>query len=189
MSRPAKRVASTRALAPKKRSAKAAGGESSVLVEVGARAPAFTLRGGDGKKHALAALKGSPVILYFYPRDHTPGCTQEACDFRDSHREVVRSGGVVLGISPDSAESHGDFAASLGLPFVLLSDEPSAGGIPAVCERYGVWQKKSMYGKSFMGVVRTTYLIDRSGRVARRWDRVSVRGHADEVVSALRALA
>ncbi len=189
MSRPAKRAASTREAATKKRSARAEGGEPGALVEVGARAPAFNLRGGDGKKHALAAYKGTPVVLYFYPRDQTPGCTQEACDFRDSHREIVRSGGVVLGISPDSTDSHGDFAASLGLPFVLLSDEPSAEGIPAVCDRYGVWQKKSMYGKSFMGVVRTTYLIDGRGRVARRWDRVSVRGHADDVVSALRALA
>jgi len=183
-----RRKASTRVSTPKKRSTRSAPGVGGPTVEVGMRAPAFNLLGGDGKKHSLASYKGKVVVLYFYPRDHTPGCTQEACDFRDAHRAIARSGGVVLGISPDSPESHGDFAESLGLPFVLLSDEPSASGSPPVCVRYGVWQKKSMYGKSFMGIVRTTYLIDRGGRVVRRWDRVSVRGHAAEVIAALRAL-
>lgn len=173
MSRPAKRKAS-------------AGAGATALVAIGARAPAFTLPDGDGKKHSLTRYKGKLVVLYFYPRDHTPGCTQEACEFRDAHTAIVRSGGVVLGISPDAPDSHGDFVESLGLPFVLLSDEPAADGIPAVSTRYGVWQKKSMYGKSFMGIVRTTYLIDRSGRVAQRWDRVSVRGHAVVVLAALR---
>lgn len=192
MSRPGKRKASVGGGAPKKRPAKATKGGAAALVEVGARAPAFTLPGGDGKKHSLADYKGKCIVLYFYPRDHTPGCTQEACDFRDAHRAIARGGGIVLGISPDSPKIHADFTASLGLPFVLLSDEPSTAGstagCPSVCARYGVWQRKSMYGKSFMGIVRTTYLIDRAGRVARRWDRVSVRGHADEVIAALRAL-
>lgn len=183
-----RRKASTRVGTPKKRSNRRAPGVGGPTVEVGMRAPAFTLPGGDGKKHSLADYKGKLIVLYFYPRDHTPGCTQEACDFRDAHRAIARGGGVVLGISPDSPESHGDFAESLGLPFVLLSDEPSASGSPPVCVRYGVWQTKSMYGKSFMGIVRTTYLIDRGGRVVRRWDRVSVRGHAAEVIAALRAL-
>ena len=183
-----KRQGRSGAVARPKKSSAPSSRIAAAPVEVGARAPAFALIGGDGKTHSLAAHKGKPIVLYFYPRDHTPGCTQEACDFRDAHRSVVRSGGVVFGVSPDSPDSHSEFAASLGLPFVLLSDAPPADGSPPVCVRYGVWQKKSMYGKSFMGVVRTTYLIDCTGRVARRLDRVSVRGHTAEVLAALRAL-
>ena len=129
------------------------------------------------------------MILYFYPRDNTPGCTQEACQFRDLHAAVKKRNGVVLGISPDSQSSHASFAKKFNLPFVLLVDEPAASGTPAVSNAYGVWQEKSMYGRAYMGVVRTTYVIAKNGTVANRFDKVSVNGHVGEVVAAVKAIA
>jgi peroxiredoxin Q/BCP len=155
------------------------------LIEVGRRAPAFTLEDQDGNRHRLSEYKGAPVVLYFYPKDDTSGCTKEACAFRDLMPEFGRGKGkaVVLGVSPQDVKSKAKFAAKHGLNFPVLADDGAA-----VSEKYGVWREKSMYGRSYMGVVRTTYLIDKSGKVARRWDKVKVPGHAGEVLEAVKSL-
>ncbi len=165
------------------------------LIDPGQRAAAFTLQDADGNTHRLSALKGRPVVLYFYPRDSTPGCTTQACAFRDWVTTQTSHDGVgsqtsqgpdaatILGVSPDSAKAHQKFATKQSLNFPLLIDPDQA-----IAEKYGVWQEKSMYGKTYMGIVRTTYLIDATGKVARRWDKVKVKGHVDEVVTALAAL-
>jgi peroxiredoxin Q/BCP len=159
------------------------------LVEEGRVAPAFTLPDQDGTRVSLKELRGRPVVLYFYPKDDTSGCTAEACQFRDQLPDFQSADAVILGVSPDGVASHRRFVDKHGLPFTLLADEPpAAGGDPAVSARYGVWQEKSMYGRTYMGVVRTTYLIDAEGRVARRWDRVKVPGHAEAVLEAVRSL-
>jgi len=169
----------------KKTAVKKASVSSGALIEPKKLAPNFTLVDGAGVSHSLADYAGSAVILYFYPRDNTPGCTQEACQFRDLHAAVKKRNGVVLGISPDSQSSHASFAKKFNLPFVLLVDEPAASGTPAVSNAYGVWQTKSMYGKSYMGIVRTTYLIGADRKVVKRWDKVSVTDHGAEVLAAL----
>jgi peroxiredoxin Q/BCP len=171
--------------AAKKTAVKKASVSSGALIEPKKLAPNFTLVDGAGVSHSLADYVGSAVILYFYPRDNTPGCTQEACQFRDLHAAVKKRNGVVLGISPDSQSSHASFAKKFKLPFVLLVDEPAASGTPAVSNAYGVWQEKSMYGKSYMGIVRTTYLIGADRKVVKRWDKVSVADHGAEVLAAL----
>lgn len=158
------------------------------LIDPGKRATAFTLADQHGGMHALKDYAGRAVVLYFYPKDDTDGCTKEACAFRDLLPKFESSDAVVLGVSPDSAESHAKFAAKHGLNFTLLADPPGKDGVPKVCGKYGVWGEKSMYGRRFMGVIRTTYLIGPSGRVVRRWDRVSVPKHAAEVLAALRAM-
>ena len=147
------------------------------LVEVGRKAPAFTLADQDGKKHALKDCLGKPVVLYFYPKDDTSGCTKEACQFRDQQPDFKKAKATVFGLSPDSVESHRKFADKHELNFTLLSDPKDADGDPKICIKYGVWQEKSMYGRKYMGIVRTTYLIDAKGKVARRWDKVKVPGH------------
>ena len=144
------------------------------LVDVGRKAPAFTLADQDGKKHALKDFLGKPVVLYFYPKDDTSGCTKEACQFRDQKPDFKKAKAVVLGVSPDSVDSHRKFVDKHELNFTLLSDPKDADGNPKICAKYGVWQEKSMYGRKYMGVVRTTYLIDAKGRVAQRWDKVKV---------------
>jgi len=159
------------------------------LIAVGAKAPDFTLPDASGKLVTLSAFKGKPVVLYFYPKDDTPGCTQEACDFRDNLAQLKKCGCTVIGISPDSPKSHAKFAAKHGLAFTLLADEPGAAGTPAVCAQYGVWQEKSMYGRAYMGVVRTTYVLAKDGTVAQRFDKVSVTGHVDEVMGVVKSLA
>ncbi|MGA1222967.1 MAG: thioredoxin-dependent thiol peroxidase [Phycisphaerales bacterium] len=159
------------------------------LVAVGATAPEFTLPDAGGKPVSLSTLKGKPVVVYFYPKDDTSGCTAEACDFRDNLQQFRKLGCTVIGISPDSVKSHAKFAAKYKLTVTLLADEPDAAGVPAVCTAYGVWQEKSMYGRAYMGVVRTTYIIDANGKVAHRFDKVSVTGHVDEVLSAVKSLA
>jgi peroxiredoxin Q/BCP len=151
------------------------------LVEPGKTAPAFTLKDQHGKTHRLADYAGRPLILYFYPKDDTPGCTKEACAFRDLLPKFKASKAAVLGVSILGEASKAKFAGKYDLTFPLLADEDHA-----IAEKYGVWQKKSLYGRSFMGIVRTTYLIDANGKVARRWDNVKVDGHADEVMSAVR---
>ena len=171
--------------AAKKTAVKKASVSSGALIEPKKLAPNFTLVDGAGVSHSLADYVGSAVILYFYPRDNTRGCTQEACQFRDLHAAVKKRNGVVLGISPDSQSSHASFAKKFKLPFVLLVDEPAASGTPAVSNAYGVWQEKSMYGKSYMGIVRTTYLIGADRKVVKRWDKVSVADHGAEVLAAL----
>ena len=171
--------------AVKKPAVKKTSAAAGALIEPKKLAPNFTLVDGTGVSHSLDDYAGSAVILYFYPRDNTPGCTQEACQFRDLHSAVKKRNGVVLGISPDSQSSHASFAKKFKLPFVLLVDEPASNGTPAVSNTYGVWQQKSMYGRSYMGIVRTTYLIGADRKVVKRWDKVSVTDHGAEVLAAL----
>jgi peroxiredoxin Q/BCP len=151
------------------------------MLKEGDKAPAFQLESDEGTKIALKDLKGKAVVLYFYPKDLTPGCTQEACDFRDSSARLKKAGAVVLGVSRDSVESHRKFAGKHELNFPLLSDPDGK-----VCEAYGVWQEKSLYGRKFMGIVRTTFVISPEGRIARLFPKVKVNGHVDEVLEALR---
>lgn len=158
------------------------------VIEIGARAPAFALRDQNNDKRSLAEFRGRPVVIYFYPEDDTPLCTTQACDLRDAHDEIVALGAAVLGISPDSVESHAAFAKKFGLPFTLLADVPDARGTPRVCAKYGAWGEKSMYGRTVVGMLRTTYLVDAQGRVARRWDRVRTPGHAQRVLEAVKDL-
>ncbi|MFB0986954.1 MAG: thioredoxin-dependent thiol peroxidase [Phycisphaerales bacterium] len=158
------------------------------LIEVGRKAPVFTLQDQAGEKHALKDFLGKAVVLYFYPKDDTSGCTAEACQFRDQAPDFKKSKSVVFGVSPDSVESHRKFVDKHELNFTLLADPKDAEGDPKVCMKYGVWQEKSMYGRKYMGVVRTTYLIGPDGKVAERWDKVKVPGHADAVLEAIRSL-
>ncbi len=150
------------------------------MVAVGEKAPDFTLLADDGRKVSLKGLRGKKVVLYFYPKDDTPGCTAEACSFRDNLGRVTTKGAVVLGVSRDDTASHGKFRDKYHLNFPLLSDDEGS-----VTEAYGVWKKKNLYGRSFMGIERTTFLIDEDGKVARIWPRVKVDGHTDEVLAAL----
>jgi peroxiredoxin Q/BCP len=152
-------------------------------IEEGRSAPDFTLRGDDGQEVRLSALRGKPVVLYFYPKDDTPGCTREACSFRDRKSELAEHGAVVLGVSPDDVTSHGRFRDKYGLNFPLLADP----GHP-VAEAYGAWREKTLYGKKSMGIQRSTFLIDGAGKVRRVWKRVNVDGHDAEVLAALSAL-
>jgi peroxiredoxin Q/BCP len=153
------------------------------LIEPGKKAPAFSLKDQTEKVHRLADYAGRPVVLYFYPKDDTPGCTKEACAFRDNLPRFKTSKAAVLGVSILDEASKARFADKYDLNFPLLADEEHE-----VAEKYGVWQKKSLYGRSFMGNVRTTYLIDRDGKVAKRWDNVKVDGHAEAVLEAVAAL-
>ncbi|MCC6493402.1 MAG: thioredoxin-dependent thiol peroxidase [Pirellulales bacterium] len=153
-------------------------------IEPGQKAPAFTLTADDGTKVRFADLAGGPVVLYFYPKDDTPGCTKEACAFRDRSGELAKLGARVLGISPDDVASHQRFRDKYRLNFTLLADPDHA-----VAEKYGAWREKNMYGKVSMGVQRSTYLIDAAGKVARLWKRVQVEGHDEQVLGALRELA
>lgn len=150
----------------------------------GSVAPDFTAVAHDGSVVRLAALKGRPVVLYFYPKDDTPGCTVEACGFRDAHARFARHKAVVLGVSPDSGKSHLKFREKYGLPFTLLVDESHA-----VAEKYGAWREKSMYGKKYMGVARSTFVIDAAGRIAKAFTSVKPQGHEQEVLAAVAGLA
>lgn len=158
------------------------------MIEDGRKAPAFTLCDQDGKKHSLKDYAGKSVVLYFYPKDDTSGCTKEACEFRDLKAKFARAKAVILGVSPDDEKSHRKFIDKHELNFTLLADPKGADGDPKVCLKYGVWQEKSMYGRKYMGVVRTTYLIGPDGKIARRWDKVKVADHAEEVLEAVKAL-
>ena len=153
------------------------------LIQPGTRAPSFTLNDQSGEAHKLSDYTGRPVILYFYPKDDTPGCTKEACDFRDRMPQFKKSHAAVFGVSILDEKSKSKFANKYDLNFSLLADPDHA-----VAQKYGVWQEKSRYGRKYMGIARTTYLIDRNGKVARRWDNVKVEGHAHEVYSALQSL-
>jgi len=152
-------------------------------VEVGKRAPAFSLCADDGNKVRLSALKGRPVVLYFYPKDDTPGCTAEACAFRDRRQEIADTGALILGVSPDTVASHIRFRDKYRLNFPLLADIDHL-----IAEKYGAWREKNRYGKKSMGIQRSTFLIDAEGRVVKVWPRVQVDGHDQEVIDALRAL-
>jgi peroxiredoxin Q/BCP len=150
------------------------------MLEPGRRAPSFTLPSTSGGTVSLAGLAGRKVVLYFYPRDDTPGCTAEACDFRDLHPRLVGSGAVVLGVSSDALRSHDKFRAKHSLPFDLLSDEDNA-----VAKKYGAYGEKSLYGRKFLGTIRSTFVIDERGRIAAAWSPVKVKGHAEAVLAAL----
>ena len=150
------------------------------LVDPGKKAPAFTLKDQDGTPHKLADYAGRSVVLFFYPKDNTPGCTQEACDFRDHLPALKKSKAVVFGVSILDEKSKAKFAAKHGLTFPLLADADHT-----TAEKYGVWQEKMRYGRKYMGIVRTTYLIGPDGKVARRWDKVKIDGHAEEVLQAI----
>ncbi len=152
-----------------------------MAVEEGKAAPAFTLQDTNGNKVALKDLKGRNVILYFYPKDDTPGCTKEACGFRDLWQEIEKHDAVVLGVSPDDGESHRKFTAKYGLPFPLLSDPDKK-----VMEKYGAWGEKNMYGKKTMGVIRSTVWIGPDGKVRKHWRRVpKAADHPRKVLEAL----
>lgn len=153
------------------------------VIDEGKKAPAFTLKDQDGKAHSLKDYAGQPLVLYFYPKDDTPGCTKEACSFRDNLPDFKKVKAAVLGVSVLDTASKAKFASKHGLTFPLLADEDHA-----VAEKYGAWQEKSMYGKTYMGVARLTYLIDGDGKVAKRWDKVQVDQHADDVLAAVKAL-
>lgn len=153
------------------------------MVSVGKSAPAFSLDTDAGDKLSLKDLKGRPVVLYFYPKDDTPGCTVEACEFRDAFPRFKGTKAVILGISPDSVKSHQKFKEKFDLPFTLLADEDHA-----IAEKYGVWQKKSMYGRTYMGIARTTFVIDKDGKVAKVFEKVKPKGHAEAVEQAIDGL-
>ena len=153
------------------------------LIDPGKKAPAFTLNDQDGKTHKLADHAGHPVVLFFYPKDDTPGCTKEACGFRDHLPRFKTAKAAVFGISILDEASKQKFAAKYDLTYPLLADADHE-----VAEKYGVWQKKTNYGREYMGIVRTTYLIGPDGKVARRWDNVKVDEHADEVLRAVKDL-
>jgi peroxiredoxin Q/BCP len=149
----------------------------------GKKAPAFTLPTDGGGKVSLKDLKGSNVVLYFYPKDDTPGCTKEACGFRDALPDFSKLDATVIGISKDSVARHDKFKAKYELPFTLASDEDGA-----VCEKYGTWVEKSLYGRKYMGIDRATFLIDGTGTVRKAWRKVKVPGHVEAVLDALKAL-
>lgn len=152
-------------------------------LEVGSDAPAFALEADDGSEVRLADLKGSPVVLYFYPRDDTPGCTREACAFRDRKAELQKLGAKVIGISADDVASHVKFRDKYSLNFPLLADPDHK-----VAEQYGAWREKNMYGKKSMGIARSTFLVGPDGKVKKVWKAVKVDGHDEQVLAALRAL-
>jgi len=151
------------------------------MLKPGMRAPAFSLPSDQGKTVALKDLKGKKVVLYFYPKDDTSGCTTEACEFRDNWATVRKAGAVVLGVSPDPVASHARFRDKYDLPFPLLADVDHL-----VAEAYGVWGEKSMYGRKYFGILRTTFIIDEGGKVTRVFEKVKPSGHAAEVLAALR---
>jgi len=153
---------------------------STETLEVGQPAPDFTLPATQGQTVSLSDFRGKYVVLYFYPRDNTPGCTQEAVDFRDAIEEFEARHAVVLGVSTDSLQSHEKFAAKHQLPFLLLSDENHE-----AASRYGVWQQKKMAGRTYYGIVRSTFVIDPQGRLLREWRNVKVKGHVQEVLQFL----
>ena len=147
-------------------------------MEIGNLAPDFSLMGSDGKEHKLSDYKGKKVILYFYPKDNTPGCTTEACDFRDNIKEISNLNAVVLGISKDNLTSHNKFIEKFNLPFLLLSDEEKA-----VCALYDVIKEKNMYGKKVLGIERSTFIIDESGNLIKEFRKVKVKGHIEEILN------
>jgi peroxiredoxin Q/BCP len=156
--------------------------EARLPVEEGRPAPDFTLTSDSGEAVALSSLKGAPVVLYFYPKDDTPGCTAQACGIRDAWGEFERAGAVVLGVSPDGEESHAKFKEKYDLPFTLLADTDHA-----VADAYGVWGEKTYAGKTYMGVDRSTFVIDAEGNVAKAFRQVKPDEHADQVLEALSA--
>ncbi|WP_068776968.1 thioredoxin-dependent thiol peroxidase [Paenibacillus sp. FJAT-26967] len=149
-----------------------------MTAELGKEAPDFELPASNGEKVKLSDFRGKKVVLYFYPKDMTPGCTTQACDFRDKHSEFSNLGTVILGVSIDSLKRHEKFISKYELPFVLLADEEHA-----VADLYNVWVEKNMYGKKFMGIERSTFIIDEQGVLIKQWRKVKVKGHIEEALA------
>lgn len=152
-------------------------------LKIGDPAPDFTLPGDNGTDVSLSSFRGKRVVLYFYPKDDTPGCTQESCDFRDQSSLFEKSGAQIIGISKDSVKKHDKFKEKYALNFPLASDEKGD-----ICEKYGVWVEKSMYGRRYMGIERTTFLIGEDGKILQSWRKVKIPGHVDSVVDAVKTL-
>jgi len=152
-------------------------------VTIGDKAPAFDLPTDGGGQMKLSDLKGKTVVLYFYPKDSTPGCTIEGNDFTELHGEFEKAGAVVLGASKDNVKRHDNFKAKQGFPFTLLSDEDGV-----LCEAYGVWVLKKNYGREYMGIERATFVIDANGKITHEWRKVRVKGHAQAVLEAVQSL-
>jgi peroxiredoxin Q/BCP len=150
------------------------------MLKEGTTAPDFTLAADGGGEVTLSDYRGKQVVLYFYPKDDTPGCTTEACNFRDDYTEILAAGAVVLGVSPDSVKSHDKFKGKYDLPFPLLSDPEHK-----VAEQYGAWGEKKMYGKTYMGIIRSTYVIDRDGKIVKVFPKVRPKNHSQEVLAVL----
>lgn len=153
-----------------------------MAVTAGQKAPSFKAKDQNGATVSLADFKGKYVVLYFYPKDNTPGCTVEACAFRDDYSHLTKAGAVVLGVSPDSEKSHQNFIAKFNLPFPLLVDTDHS-----LAEAYGAWGEKSLYGRKFLGIIRSTLLIAPDGSVAQAWPKVKVDGHSEDVLAAIEA--
>ncbi|MBI3548605.1 MAG: thioredoxin-dependent thiol peroxidase [Elusimicrobia bacterium] len=151
-----------------------------VELGVGDAAPEFDAQDDQGISHTLKQYRGKTVVLYFYPKDNTPGCTTEACGFRDSFAQYKKKGAVIFGVSPDSGKSHHNFKQKFELPFPLLVDQDKT-----LCQAYGVWKEKSMYGRKYMGVERSTFVVGPDGKIKAAWRKVSVAGHVDEVLQAI----
>lgn len=149
-----------------------------MAVAIGMLAPDFALEANNGETVKLADFKGTNVVLYFYPKDMTPGCTTEACDFRDQIQQFTAVNAVVLGVSPDPVERHQKFIEKYGLPFLLLADSDHQ-----VAEAYGVWMLKKNFGKEYMGIVRSTFIIDKDGKLVKEWRKVQVKGHVEEALT------
>ena len=154
-----------------------------MALKVGDKAPAFKLKNQDEETISLSGLKGKPVVLYFYPKDDTPGCTKEACNFRDEFPKFGKLKAEIIGISTDSVKSHKKFAEKYGLPFNLLADEKKQ-----VVQEYGVWKEKNMYGRKYMGIERTTFIINSDGKITNIFPKVKVDEHNKEVMEALKEL-
>ncbi|MBJ6362396.1 thioredoxin-dependent thiol peroxidase [Paenibacillus sp. GCM10012307] len=151
------------------------------VLKVGEPVPEITLPAANGEQVSLSDFRGKKVILYFYPKDNTPTCTEQSCGFRDAYGDIEDSGAVVIGVSTDDVKSHKKFIEKYELPFVLLADTEHE-----ACEAYGVWQLKKMYGKEYMGIVRSTFLIDEEGRLLREWRKVRLKGHLEQVLESLK---
>lgn len=153
------------------------------MLETGDKAPNFNLPINGGGTLTLKDLKGKAVVMYFYPKDMTPGCTTEAQDFRDHIKDFQKAGAVVVGVSKDSVKRHDNFVEKQALPFQLISDENGT-----LCEDFGVWAEKSMYGRKYMGIIRATFIIDAKGVIRHVWPKVKVKGHAEDVLETLKGL-
>ncbi|SDM54028.1 thioredoxin-dependent thiol peroxidase [Bacillus sp. OK048] len=149
-----------------------------MTIEIGKQAPDFTLQAHNGETIKLSSLKGTTIVLYFYPKDMTPGCTTEACDFRDQVVQFTEVDAVILGISPDPVDRHQKFAEKYGLPFLLLADPEHQ-----VAEEYGVWKLKKNFGKEYMGIERSTFIIDKTGTLVKEWRKVKVKGHVEDALT------
>jgi peroxiredoxin Q/BCP len=177
---PPKRTAASKAKTASAKTKSAKDDMHGITLREGQAAPKFKLPDDEGNMVSLSDFKGKKVVLYFYPKDDTSGCTAEACSFRDGSAAIKKKGAVILGVSPDPVKSHGKFRDKYELNFRLLSDEEKK-----VLTAYGVWQEKSMYGRKYFGVVRTTFIIDEKGKIARIFPKVKVTGHFEEVLAAL----